>query len=504
MEKRRGGAEEVMSPVPDPPQAEEPQPTRHASTASLSLERLPDDALVLVLQHLDVPSLLTCRVVSKRLGALALHRDSWRHRVVGGHVLVRSCVCPELRLAPCVRVLRVSTNFNKPPPCLQVALAWTRCAAAELRLDVHQGAGDAQAAAALIYRQEALGRLRSIRLFMSFFSNAADLSLAAAAAMTPGVEKLEVSVLALGVQTTPLRHDCVVLTPSLRYFKCQLNPKTAPYVNFVLAGHAATLETVELGCGLDSMACVATGPLLARLPKLSKLICWNIPGVEDVAACGSLRDLQLTVRTETEHRGAVAGAAALLRRASQLLKIKVTYSPGTPDVDVDVVRALGSSGRACVESLEIYNWTDDNHWHHFCHLQELISAIPSLPALRHLRVGVNSVQQLDELARAITSTTAPALRTVDLGLGKGACGHAWLHGDAFQSLMSMNPLLHFSLDSLPLYCADDEFCQACGQGCHVIVKKPEGFDFHLFWHDFDTNCPQEHSVKSHQFQWVLF
>ncbi|XP_052130058.1 uncharacterized protein LOC113214181 isoform X4 [Frankliniella occidentalis] len=432
MEKRRGGAEEVMSPVPDPPQAEEPQPTRHASTASLSLELLPDDALLLVLRYLDVPSLLTCRLVCRRLGVLVLHHEVWRHREIGGYG-DRTCMCPQLRLAPCVRLLYVFSELNQRVPCRWAALAWTRCAAAEVRLRLLDDAASTYATAvALIFRQEALGRLRSLAVSSSSKKASKISLLMATASSTPGLEKLELIVYESSLPTH-LQLDCSIMAPSLRHFKCNLCHPLEPYANFIVAGHAATLETVDLGSEASSMACAAIVPLLVGLPKLTKLSCSNIPGVEVMAARDSLRDLELTVMTETEHRGALAGAAALLRRASQLQKVTVYYSPGTPDVRVDVVRALASSRRSRVESLQIHNYgdNDDDDGQYFCHLQELITAMPSLPILRRLCVDVGgSMEKLDELALAITPDTTPALRTVYLGLGEGPCGHAWLHRDA--------------------------------------------------------------------------
>ncbi|XP_052130057.1 uncharacterized protein LOC113214181 isoform X3 [Frankliniella occidentalis] len=496
MEKRRGGAEEVMSPVPDPPQAEEPQPTRHASTASLSLERLPDDVLVLVLRYLDVGSLLACRLVCKRLGALALHGDAWRHRVVGGFVGGCACVCPELRLAPCVRVLCFYTELHDRVPCREAALAWTRCAAAELCLEVSDGSDNALAAAALINRQQALGRLKSLRVELYSSKPAVISVLTETCASTHGLVKLEVEVWG-GRLPTPFQTECTISAPSLRHFKCVLSPEMEPFVNLILAGHAATLETVDLNSEASGMFCVATVPLLLGLPKLTKLSCCNIPGVEAVAASHTLRKLELTVRTETEHRGAVAGAAALLMRAPQLREVKVWYSPCTADVGVDVIWALASSGRSPLESLEIEN---DGNGQYFCHLQELIAAMPSLLALRHLRVDVGgNMEKLDELALAITPATAPALRSVKLGLGTGLCGHACLHRDAFKTNMSKNPLLHLGLSALPQYCGILS-CEACGVGCHEVMKKFESYDFYLFWHDFDTKCPQDHSLHV---QWAL-
>ncbi|XP_052130055.1 uncharacterized protein LOC113214181 isoform X1 [Frankliniella occidentalis] len=502
MEKRRGGAEEVMSPVPDPPQAEEPQPTRHASTASLSLERLPDEALLLVLQYLDVISLLTCRLVCKRLGALALDWDAWRHREVDVRLSSADCVCPELRLAPCLRRLVVSIPMlDGFAACPSAPYAWTRCAATELCLEVSDGSDNALAAAALINRQQALGRLKSLRVELYSSKPAVISVLTETCASTHGLVKLEVEVWG-GRLPTPFQTECTISAPSLRHFKCVLSPATEHFVNFILVGHALTLETVDLlggrEPGLDSMACVSTGPLLAKLPKLSKLTCCNIPGVEAVSGGETLTEVNLIVSTESRHRGAVAGAATLLR-AGQIRWLSVRCVPPSADVDVDVVRALALSGRSCLESLEIYNNNGEAECsRNFSHLQELMTALPSLCALRHLYVGLESIEKLDKLVLAITPATAPSLQDIHLDLDEGLCAHAWLHRDAFNTLMSRNALLHVRLYAYMLLCCD-ESCQACTLGCHDQLM--DGAYVDIFWHDINETCPLDHGID--HLQWSL-
>lgn len=77
------------------------------------MEHLPDDVLAMVMQYVGVEDLLACRLVSKRIGGLALHPDAWRRRRLGFSSAAdfdtnfddNRCLCPVLRLAPCVAVL---------------------------------------------------------------------------------------------------------------------------------------------------------------------------------------------------------------------------------------------------------------------------------------------------------------------------------------------------------------------------------------------------------------
>ncbi|KAE8747622.1 hypothetical protein FOCC_FOCC005601, partial [Frankliniella occidentalis] len=83
----------------------------------LLLDRLPEDVLLSVMMYMDVPSLLRCRLVCRRLGTLALHPDVWRHR---------ECVdsdpwfCAALRLAP--RLYEMHVNLPLPEALRRLVL----------------------------------------------------------------------------------------------------------------------------------------------------------------------------------------------------------------------------------------------------------------------------------------------------------------------------------------------------------------------------------------------
>lgn len=470
-----------------------------------NMEQLSDDALLRVMRFLDVPSLLTCRLVCRRLGGLVLHADAWRHREVSQ--FNKTCVCPELRLAPCLRVLKKSSETATANSCLPAALAWTRCTVAELWLVVDD---DVQAgiATALILKQAGLGRLR--RLTVSIVREVSDSMvsmLLAAVVSVRGLEHIELSGTRRAdlpsLQTTAsVALGSIATTPSVKDFRCNYIQGAEPFVLFMLAAHSDTLETVCLGVSAPGMAVTSIAPLLAGVAHLRELSCCNLRGLEALAGLKSLRILRLTVSTATsDDRAACAGAIKLLRRAEHLRElILLADSPDHPgpafvvDVDVvaDIIRAPAASGRSRLESLTIFTVVSGPQ------VQALIGALPALPALQFLWARVSVKQDVNDLVQAITPTTAPALQKflLDLPLTLVMCVHAWFHGDAFKTLVVRNPLLHFYLTGQRRYCGDKS-CQACGRGCHAtqLREMRRFFYYFLFWHDPENKCYIDHSVK---------
>ncbi|XP_052129671.1 uncharacterized protein LOC127750958 [Frankliniella occidentalis] len=221
------------------------------------MEHLPDDVLVTLMEYLDVEGLLACRLVCKRVGGLALHRDVWRHRQLPGY----RCVCPVLRLAP--RVASLSVELPHRRRCGLAYIA-TRCAVTRLSLSLRKDY-DAMRAAAVICRQEALGRLRSVQVH--FGRNLDDVSyVLGTLATTADLEELQVTGLTYHVTATAAAVAVLgspVSTPSLRFFRCELVPQTEHFVNFILAGHAATLQKVDVGHRSYDLRLDFTGHLLA-------------------------------------------------------------------------------------------------------------------------------------------------------------------------------------------------------------------------------------------------
>lgn len=457
------------------------------------MDALSDNVLVMVLQLVDMQDLLTCRLVSKRLGALAVLPGVWEHRVlVPGDRLV----CPVLRLAPCLATMYVLLPQVKR---CHMAYAATRCAVRELKLIVGPVTGCVHAAA-VVCRQEALGRLECVDVIFGTDENVSELL--ATIASTPGLQRVELAThplleFILRATTDAVLHSTAV-TPSLKRFDCVLVPDSEPYVNFILARHAATLESVELGPCPLSMTLTATAPLLATMPNLRELGCCCLPGLEEavVAASTSLRVLNLYIRTEREHLPDSARAKKLLTLAKHLREVSLEYTPAITrpsDVGANLVLALAASG-APVEKLSITNdHVDDGEEmmleEHFPQMALLLCVLPRLRTLRHLQVGAGG----EYVLMGITPTTAPALRQVDVHLSEGVCAHAWLHEDMVRTVMSENSALHLKVvKPSTVYCGHESCEEACVLDCHKILcdrTQPEG-ETHLgfFSHDSADRC----------------
>ncbi|XP_026280113.1 uncharacterized protein LOC113207675 [Frankliniella occidentalis] len=442
-------------------------------SSNLSIEQLPDDVLLGIMWHLDLEDIFTCRLVCKKLGALALHPDVWRHR--GLHLPYPDdnfvWACPVLRLAPCLEWLVVEL----PTEGCQLAYTMTRCAVSFLNLDVRRGGS--MHAAAMIRNQEALGRLRNLEISMPRSASAV---LLGAVALASGLEKLTVTALpsrATSIMLSVLQHRAAS-TPSLKCFNVDITAKAESFVHFVLASHAATLEDVNLNvCShLSDVSCSysdGTVPLLAGIANLQKLECPLLPGLGALAASESLTTLIINV-CESPERRAVVGAWQLLRRSKQLRDVTLHFSvpldSGLADVGGEpLVRALVSSGPSRLESLTMstsdrFDSPEKCLWL----LEPVLGMLPLLPALRSLHV----VDASDELLSRITPDTAPALERLVLEpySREHVCAHGWLHRDAVKKLFAGFPSLRLIVPSVPKNCPGD-YCNACALGCDCDLRE---------------------------------
>ncbi|XP_052125717.1 uncharacterized protein LOC113211805 isoform X2 [Frankliniella occidentalis] len=496
------------------------------------MELLPDDLLLKVMQYLDVPDLFACRLVCKRLGALAFDRDAWRHRkletsfhdglfpwVAGLHAPrapAMPCVCPVLRLAPCLREL----GLDLPPQRCRLAYTSTRCAVEELRLsicmghrpDSSSGVSSAYQAAAVLSRQESLGRLRRLRFDLNPGTDAP--AFIATMASTPGLEELRVLEICAPDWSNPVM-GCTVLESSLRLFQYTLsNTVSEQFANFILSGHAATLEVVDLGKSPSEVTFKSTASLLAGVLNLRELTCCTIPGLEVLADCETLRVLNLVVGTKRQHKSAGASAAKLLRGAKHLREVELQYKPlasKDSNVGVDLVMAL-AQGKSCgrVEKLSIVNTLDEDEDDYdfdldgvekpLPQLKALICALPSLSGMRHLRIVAD--MNPEKLLSAISPATAPSLEIVELPLPRLACAHAFIHGSEVKTVLAANPLLHIKLCNPICYCKQKE-CQPCKTPkCHKQLRDVEyGSTLVLFSHDPSDKCSRAHSPTKYNL-WI--
>ncbi|KAK3922545.1 F-box/LRR-repeat protein 5, partial [Frankliniella fusca] len=405
----------------------------------MELLGLPSEVLLMVLRYLDPLSVLACRAVCARLRDLALHPHVWRHRhlrsasrveVVPFMMIPRtiphSALRAALRLAPIVHRLHVAL-----PACsaeLRRLYSTTRCAAADLRLTVETKSG-VLPAAYVIRNQNALGRLQELWVNVYTVMDVNDApALFEAIVSTSGLVNLHIFETPYSRSSSPMYSTRAEARlswpsrPSLRRFYCDLSPRWAPLCEAVLAAHAATLEVVELGHLVSATA----ASLLSRMPRLRWLECTLLPGLEAVAGCPLLRDVQLLV---ARGPGSDARAAAeFLRRATQLRRLYLEYRDEEAEArthrDEDLLLALAASHRSRLEMLDL-------------------RLVP------------------DELFLGIRPDTAPSLDTLKV-YSDAQCAHEFLHKDAVQRLLAVNPSLRL-LVYLPDYCLVDSPCHACAR-----------------------------------------
>lgn len=440
------------------------------------MDQVPDDVLLMILKNIDFADILSCRLACKRLEGLAKHHDVWRERhfdsrtesglaSCGGNDTFCRWTCPVLRQAPVLESLLVAT------PALECSLLFTtRCAVHELQIEVRPG-GSLHAALA-IRHQEALGRLRHLSLRFDRPDAGADASiLFETLAATCGLETLEISGYPTCLPSALSPHDCTVPRSALRSFSWNVAAQeTAPHYNLVLARHATTLEEVGLTsyCALGAVfaSSPSTAPLLAGTANLRILSCPLLPGLPAVAGCKSLREVKLYVMHQTQPD--LHGAREFLRSADQLNKVTLQYvrAVSADEEAAHLVTALASSGLSKLECLIICNEAAGGGGtaSDFPQLLPLLSALPSLSALRDLEVNT----MIPDLLLGITPTTAPALRSLKLRVFKFdslPCIHSWTHTDVIRSLLLANPSLELHLLCRPKYCPIIKPCVLCSMGC---------------------------------------
>ncbi|XP_026279085.2 uncharacterized protein LOC113206979 isoform X1 [Frankliniella occidentalis] len=399
------------------------------------MDRLPDDALLEVLLWLPPEDLLACRLVCKRLGTLAMHPHVWRRKCCS--VSAASCACPVLRLAPCLGLLQVTLPLKN---CLH--LYTTRCAVSRLDLLVDKYMKDA---ALIIHRQSFLLRLKSVTVTLGQYRVGQYLTFDAGVAIlfttlasTCGLTYLKVraefgSGLSFDM-TQSLQSIAVPSSIKTFIFEGIVQREATHFCSFVLARHAATLETLRILCFLSA----STTSLLSDLPNLRRLTYAINPGQEAVTSCKLLRILTLSFCSDDR------SVKELFCKAEQLRKVILIchFRPTTvDDVLPETILALSSTR---VEKLCIYMSVAVGHALSQTYIVRraalwalaLLSVLPRLPALQELSLDWHT----DELLRGINPTTAPALRILSLHCGAvRPCTPGPAHRDAFKSLFSANP-----------------------------------------------------------------
>ncbi|XP_026287948.2 uncharacterized protein LOC113213179 [Frankliniella occidentalis] len=447
---------------------------------------LPDAEVLKVLQCLDVPDLLACRLVCRRLGGLALHPDAWRHRRLSHK---DPWLRPALRLAPCLDELEVELALANP--CRQEVLDYmtTTCAAAALRLAVKDCSSCYEVGALMVSKQVTLGRLKRLHIALDDLSRDGASVLLAAVASSTALETLVVSEIRCVYHVADALSGHHLSTtkvhpPSLRHLRCPLQPSLVYFINHMLNAHAETLETVDLlhpnrrtlnwGYTMVTarMMAVPLNPglecvILGGMPHLRKLECCLLPGLQAAAECTSLREVTLWVSEQM--RDHAADAEEFLARASQLRSVSLTYrrrSSGRREsagIGAGLILALTRQpARSQLESLVADNDGDLDD----SQLRPFLDALPSLPALRHLEM--NGVLH-GVLPDRVSPDRTPALRTLRLlpAMGRAPnCVHGYVHSPALSALLDNNPALEVHVCA-PYYCETTaKPCSWCAMACH--------------------------------------
>ncbi|XP_052124521.1 uncharacterized protein LOC127749631 isoform X1 [Frankliniella occidentalis] len=433
----------------------------------VTMEQLPDDVIVAVMQFLSVEDLFACRLVSRRLCGLVSHWDVWRDRSLSDDL---PCANAVLRLAPCLDALVVTGRY----PTL--AVTTTQCAVAILELHIfdRESFNDAEYALT-VHRQESLGRLRRLELTSNehYFRSppVADV-LVRTMASCSGLQSLEVCD-SLPNTNHPIEHG--PSKPSLTQFGCPIDEQSKSFVHTMLAGHAATLEDVDISDSHYGIGDSETAGLLASMPRLRRLRCNDsVEGFGAVAASKSLRDVSITLFGEPDEENE---AVEFLRRAKQLRRIRLSYCTDfSAEFCGRVSEALTSSMVSKVERLALDGFTE---------VRLLFRELPSLPYLHHLEL--TEAPPDDELLLSISPETAPALRRLELGTCGQVCPHSWVHRDAVRVTLAANPKLHILLWHNKKDCG--QACEACRWTCHPeVIKWSKVRKVGLFSHD-PGKCP---------------
>ncbi|XP_026275523.2 uncharacterized protein LOC113204533 [Frankliniella occidentalis] len=412
------------------------------------MQPLLDDELIMVLQNVDVADLLTCRLVCKRLGGLALHPDVWRHRRL--RCSLDPLHAPTLRLAPCLGEAMLVLRDGSPTPLYTE----TECAMAGLRVFMSGDGKEVLAKALLVVRNQlALGRLRSVSLVLDFEEVVDVHELFDLLASTCELEEIEITIRCVMTARWEPNSLAPPPRPSLKRLHC-IRPDTHPFNLFMLKAHAATLEEFHFSPWGEWLP-------LPSMPNLRELEACAFSGMAALATCTKLRKAVLNVFW-TDPCG--KDAEEFLRRAHQLQSVSLHYTIRERGDALDLVLALaGRPGQSRLERLEIHD--EHTECADYPHLPPLLAALPSLTALRHLEL--NAV--VEGLAGSITPATAPALRTLRLtpvAGWKGVCAHAHLHKRSVQTLMADNPLVVLLMRARH-FCLPEKYpCTTCALGCH--------------------------------------
>lgn len=382
---------------------------------------LPDNVLLDVLAYLPARQLLSCRMVSRRLRDLCMHRALWKNAQVCGRGLMRAA----LSLAPCLFHL---STAEVPLEVVASYVAGTKCVVSALSLEVTNQA-DALFASLIVQKLAAVGGLEMLELEVSHtFSPELTLTpLVQVVYDIGGLRKLDIGNNSNVV--LPAAWCDREVRPSITDL-VYLSSCADPFLELLLRTHAGTLRKVSLYLTEGTPV-----PSLARIPGLQSLICHPHEDLPQLLEIPHLDTLELMESPVDEPFN--PGALDLLRRASHLRTVTFSFTFLNPHAPL---LALGGSPSArLLQSLELLRvlWLD---------LDLLAATLPQFPCLRTLSLDVFPSYGF---FRAVSPTSAPSLCTLTVCPSSKLCPHAWLHGPAVQDLLQRNRCLHLSLCVVP-------------------------------------------------------
>ncbi|XP_026292207.1 uncharacterized protein LOC113216651 [Frankliniella occidentalis] len=429
----------------------------------MHLLELPDDVLAEVMQRLAVPDVMSCRLVCKRLAAASQCSDVWRLRELDSYDEYAAAV---LRLAPCLESLHIYGSRFVSSELSRLLFRTTRCAVRVLCFSfLSSSSSDAATARKVVRNQAALGRLVTLRLLdVDVFCSSQKVW---RILLTPGLEHLYLDARPAGYNAPVYVRDAPRLPsdlrPSLKCFRCHAyGGHVRALVDFVVAGHASTLEEVSVSRSRQDVTSAAPTPpsftLLAAMPKLRKLTCYPMPGMQAVAASTSLMALVLEV-ADRDSDGAVRDAAELLRRAKTVREVTLSLElESGHSLCADLVLAVGPSVESFTLSLLSRRALASGR---------LLRALRAPRALRRLELRWRAWQ---EVLSSITPCLFPDLRTLVLSMWKEdqdriRCLNNLVGKSAVRQLLTANPLLKLVVLNLPKYCNGQITtpCWACCQ-----------------------------------------
>ncbi|KAE8740695.1 putative salivary gland protein 10 [Frankliniella occidentalis] len=423
-----------------------------------AMELLPNGFLILVMRYFDIRELLPLRLVCRRWRDLAMHPGVWRYLIVGErHLSLRPPCCGELRLS------------SENPLSLA---ATAMCPAALVYIYIPDG-GANEALLQVVRHQAGLGNLRCIWLTVRdpFVYNNFDVVLS-----VEGLRELEVRQFCKTERLSIFKRSCFpAAAPSLRKLTYEGGPGSDPFLESLLQAVALSLEDLDLlfCTEFDNFhSDMTVARLLSKCNNLRKLRCPFLGGFEQLLACRSLTDLEISTvvdavqgSNEEDARCAISSLCCFLRSAPHLTHLSFWFD--NFETATDLFRALDGAGRSQITSLKVrteVNWTKEQA----DRLWELV--VPILPNFPRLEELTADLMVTPHLLRAIRPNLLPNVTRLNVMFLDRCFNCNW---DLLCEMLQIYPRLQINIEFENLcHCRQ---CSKPGGECHELLKRRPGF-----------------------------